>query len=243
MGPGLAGRRDALARERACGRTACRAPSSRTPRSTIPMSPRCWPNTRAARSCAASATSRARRPRPARRGGASPARWTIRAGARLRAAAAARPLLRPADAVVASRRRRRARARLSGDARHPQSHRPAGGPQRRGPRRLAARDGDGGGAPERRGEDLGPRPPRPALDACGERRRSSATTIAIFGVDRCLFASNFPVDSLVATFDAIVSGMKAALADHSLADRRKFFCDNAMRLYRLAEAPATPAVL
>ena len=67
---------------RACMRpTACRAPSSRTPRSTIPMSPQCWPNTRAARFCAASATSHARRPRPARRAGASPALWMIRAGA------------------------------------------------------------------------------------------------------------------------------------------------------------------
>jgi predicted TIM-barrel fold metal-dependent hydrolase len=66
-------------------------------------------------------------------------------------------------------------------------------------------------------------------------------TIAIFGIDRCLFGSNFPVDSLVATFDAILSGMKAALADRESADRRKFFCDNAVRLYRLADAPVASA--
>jgi predicted TIM-barrel fold metal-dependent hydrolase len=63
-------------------------------------------------------------------------------------------------------------------------------------------------------------------------------TIAIFGIDRCLFGSNFPVDSLVAAFDAIVSGMKAGLADREPAERRKFFHDNAVRLYRLDEAPA-----
>jgi predicted TIM-barrel fold metal-dependent hydrolase len=57
--------------------------------------------------------------------------------------------------------------------------------------------------------------------------------IAIFGIDRCLFGSNFPVDSLVATFDAIVSGMRAALADCSAVDRHKVFYANATRIYRL----------
>jgi predicted TIM-barrel fold metal-dependent hydrolase len=62
-------------------------------------------------------------------------------------------------------------------------------------------------------------------------------TIAIFGIDRCLFGSNFPVDRLVATFDAIVSGMRAALAQRSPADRHKFFFANAARIYRLESAP------
>ena len=66
-------------------------------------------------------------------------------------------------------------------------------------------------------------------------------TIAIFGIDRCLFGSNFPVDSLVATFDAIVSGMKAAVSDRSSEDRRKFFHENAVRIYRLANASAAAA--
>jgi predicted TIM-barrel fold metal-dependent hydrolase len=57
--------------------------------------------------------------------------------------------------------------------------------------------------------------------------------LAVFGIDRCLFGSNFPVDSLVATFDAIVNGMKAAVADYSLADRHKLFYANAARIYRL----------
>ena len=33
--------------------------------------------------------------------------------------------------------------------------------------------------------------------------------IRIFGVERCMFASNYPVDSLVAPFDAIFDGFKA----------------------------------
>jgi predicted TIM-barrel fold metal-dependent hydrolase len=66
-------------------------------------------------------------------------------------------------------------------------------------------------------------------------------TIAIFGADRCLFGSNFPVDSLVATFDAIVSGVKAAVADRSPEDRQRLFCGNAVRIYRLASASSQTA--
>ena len=58
-------------------------------------------------------------------------------------------------------------------------------------------------------------------------------TIEIFGVDRCMFASNFPVDGLCATFDAIFSGFKAIVHDLSAADQRRLFHDNAARIYRL----------
>lgn len=59
------------------------------------------------------------------------------------------------------------------------------------------------------------------------------TTIDLFGADRCLFASNFPVDSLCASFDEIFGGFDAIVADFSQADRRALFHDNAMRLYRI----------
>ena len=57
--------------------------------------------------------------------------------------------------------------------------------------------------------------------------------ISIFGVDRCMFASNFPVDSLTGSFDTIYDGFFASVADRSLADHHKLFHDNAIRLYRL----------
>jgi predicted TIM-barrel fold metal-dependent hydrolase len=57
--------------------------------------------------------------------------------------------------------------------------------------------------------------------------------IAIFGVERAMFASNFPVDSLVGDFDTIFSGFLAATSDRSEDDRRKLFHDNAARIYRL----------
>lgn len=57
--------------------------------------------------------------------------------------------------------------------------------------------------------------------------------IAIFGVERAMFASNFPVDSLVGDVDTIFSGFLAATADRSEEDRMRLFHDNAARLYRL----------
>lgn len=58
-------------------------------------------------------------------------------------------------------------------------------------------------------------------------------TIAIFGVERCMFASNFPVDGVVGDFDTIFSGFLAATADRSEAERDMLFHDNAVRFYRL----------
>jgi len=58
-------------------------------------------------------------------------------------------------------------------------------------------------------------------------------TIRIFGVDRCMFASNFPVDRLAGEFAAIFRGFLAITADLPEADRRKLFHDNAIRYYRL----------
>ena len=57
--------------------------------------------------------------------------------------------------------------------------------------------------------------------------------IAIFGADRCMFASNFPVDSLVATYETIMSGFLAGIADRPASEQRLLLHDNAMRIYRL----------
>jgi predicted TIM-barrel fold metal-dependent hydrolase len=58
--------------------------------------------------------------------------------------------------------------------------------------------------------------------------------IGIFGAARCMFASNFPVDGLCATFDRIFSGFREAVADLPPAQQRALFHDNAVRIYRLA---------
>jgi predicted TIM-barrel fold metal-dependent hydrolase len=57
------------------------------------------------------------------------------------------------------------------------------------------------------------------------------TTIELFGPDRCLFASNFPVDGLCATFDTIYSGFRTIVGELSSDEQRKLFHDNAVRIY------------
>jgi predicted TIM-barrel fold metal-dependent hydrolase len=63
-------------------------------------------------------------------------------------------------------------------------------------------------------------------------------TIGLFGIERCMFASNFPVDGLCATFDTIYSGFKTIVADLDPADQRRLFHDNAIRVYRLESEAA-----
>lgn len=58
-------------------------------------------------------------------------------------------------------------------------------------------------------------------------------TIEIFGPDRAMFASNFPVDSLVGTFRTIFDGFLEITAGFPDADRRALFHDNAARIYRI----------
>jgi predicted TIM-barrel fold metal-dependent hydrolase len=57
--------------------------------------------------------------------------------------------------------------------------------------------------------------------------------IEIFGAERAMFASNFPVDSLVATFETIYSGFDEITRGLSEAERAALFRDNARRIYRM----------
>ena len=56
-------------------------------------------------------------------------------------------------------------------------------------------------------------------------------TIDIFGIDRCMFASNFPVDSVVASFDTIFDGFFDITAGFEFEDIEKLFCNNACSIY------------
>jgi predicted TIM-barrel fold metal-dependent hydrolase len=59
------------------------------------------------------------------------------------------------------------------------------------------------------------------------------TVIDLFGTDRCMFASNFPVDSLCGSFTAIFDGFRAIVADLPDAEQRALFRDNALRIYSI----------
>jgi predicted TIM-barrel fold metal-dependent hydrolase len=59
------------------------------------------------------------------------------------------------------------------------------------------------------------------------------TVIELFGAKRCMFASNFPVDSLCATFRQIFDGFREIVSDFSPAERSALFRDNAIRIYAM----------
>jgi predicted TIM-barrel fold metal-dependent hydrolase len=59
-------------------------------------------------------------------------------------------------------------------------------------------------------------------------------TIDIFGEDRCMFASNFPVDGLVGSLATIYSGFAGATEKLGMKVQAKLFAENARRIYRLS---------
>lgn len=64
-------------------------------------------------------------------------------------------------------------------------------------------------------------------------RRIVLEAIAIFGIERCMFASNFPVAGLRIDYDTLVRAVRRMLDDFSEADRHRFFVANAAAFYRL----------
>ena len=61
-------------------------------------------------------------------------------------------------------------------------------------------------------------------------------TIDAFGSGRCMFASNFPVDSLCASFTTIFAGFRAIVRDFTAGEQRALFRDNAIRIYGIDRA-------
>ncbi|KAF0226530.1 MAG: hypothetical protein FD175_3021 [Beijerinckiaceae bacterium] len=60
--------------------------------------------------------------------------------------------------------------------------------------------------------------------------------IELFGVERCMFASNFPVDSLCGSFGEIFGGFQAIVQDFTEAEQDALFVDNARRIYAIEDA-------
>ena len=59
------------------------------------------------------------------------------------------------------------------------------------------------------------------------------TTIETFGLERCMFASNFPVDRVCASFADIYGGFQEIVADFSGEEQDALFMDNARRIYAI----------
>ena len=58
-------------------------------------------------------------------------------------------------------------------------------------------------------------------------------TLAIFGADRVMIASNFPVDRLLGTFANFTDAYRSLLAGASEDERSQLFARNAERIYRI----------
>ncbi len=58
-------------------------------------------------------------------------------------------------------------------------------------------------------------------------------TIDIFGPDRCLFGTNWPVDSLYSSYDTLVAAYRTIIEPFTVAERRAMLSANAERLYRI----------
>jgi len=74
------------------------------------------------------------------------------------------------------------------------------------------------------------------LGTVSAKREVVLAAIELFGAQRAMFASNFPVDGLCASFDSIYSGFDRITQHLAAAERRALFHDNAVRIYRMETA-------
>jgi len=59
-----------------------------------------------------------------------------------------------------------------------------------------------------------------------------------FGVHRCMFESNFPVEKRANSYLGVWNAFKCMTQDYNAAERKALFYDTAVRVYRLTEFPA-----
>ncbi len=80
-------------------------------------------------------------------------------------------------------------------------------------------------------EDL-PKPPT-SQELMERTLRYFETTICLFGVERCMFESNFPVDMIAGTYNTCWNAFKRLTADYSDAEKAALYHDTATRVYRI----------
>jgi L-fuconolactonase len=76
------------------------------------------------------------------------------------------------------------------------------------------------------------RPPS-SQELADATRRYYEFTIEKFGVDRCMFESNFPVDKASCSYTVLWNSFKRLTARYSAPEKAKLFHDTAARVYRL----------
>jgi predicted TIM-barrel fold metal-dependent hydrolase len=66
-----------------------------------------------------------------------------------------------------------------------------------------------------------------------QARQVIRDSIQIFGIDRTIYGSNFPLEKLHASYADFFAVYRKILSEYSEADQRKVFNDNAVEFYRL----------
>ncbi|WP_123691277.1 amidohydrolase family protein [Allostella humosa] len=82
------------------------------------------------------------------------------------------------------------------------------------------------------GFERNPRPPT-SEELMQATRRYYEHTIELFGVERCMFESNFPVDKGSCSYTVLWNSFKRLTAGYSPSERASLFHDTAARVYRL----------
>lgn len=78
------------------------------------------------------------------------------------------------------------------------------------------------------------RPLPPTSQQLAEATRAYCeTTIELFGADRCMFESNFPVDKVSCSYNVLWNAFKRITAHYSSAEKAALYHDTATRIYRL----------
>ena len=76
-------------------------------------------------------------------------------------------------------------------------------------------------------------PPASSQQLADEWRPYIETCVEAFGVDRCMFESNFPVDLGSCTYDVLWNALKLIAKDCSTDEKTALFSGTAVRIYRL----------
>lgn len=66
-----------------------------------------------------------------------------------------------------------------------------------------------------------------------QARQVIRDSIQIFGVDRVIYGSNFPLEKLHASYEDYFAAYRKVMSEYPDADQRKVFHDNAVKFYRL----------
>jgi len=80
-------------------------------------------------------------------------------------------------------------------------------------------------------KDGGAKSVQQVVDDIGSHIRKGIDT---FGVDRCMFASNFPMDKVSIGWEMLYDAFFQIVSDYSDDDQQKLFADNAAAFYRIA---------